>query len=779
VVANFQGGAVKFLRSRRGLAALAALVLILFLFRPGVHQLRARIAGTIGSALGRKVTIENVRVHLLPRPGFDLEGLVIYDDPAFSAEPMVRAQDVYAAIRIRSLLRGRLEIASLSATEPSINLVRNEQGRWNLARLLERSARIRTAPTGKPVSERRPAFPYLEASHARVNFKLGQAKKSWALSDADVALWQDSENSWGARMTAQPVRTDFNLTDTGLVRINATWQRAASLGETPVQVAVQWDKGQLGQITKLFSGRDRGWRGDVSFGVHLSGTAKGLQVDSQVQVDDFRRYDIMSNSKVRLSTACSGRYSIVDGMLQELKCEAPVSGGVVRVRGSVGPMTATSGYDLTLAADRVPLASVLQLLRQAKKNLPPDLAATGSLDAEFHAVKGDAGDVEVAGKGTAADVRLSSNGGKDQISFGDVPLALGNVDARHAPFSKASAKEKNLEPAEAHLNIGPFPLALGATAPATAGGWVSASGYRLALRGDTEVRNLYRLANTLGLPGFRPVAEGSARVDVTISGPWQGFEAPLALGTAQLHNVRTGMRGLNPAIDVASAAVKLEPDTVLLEKISAQVGDTHWSGAVKAPRPCTPAACVFQFDLAADALSSGAFAEWFTPSPTRRPWYRILGANQQGKSPLLAVQARGKLRVDRLRLKKVEASEISTHVDLDRGKITLSNLRGQVFQGTHQGNWVIEVSGQPFHYQAAGTLQNAALAEVSAATNDASATGTADTRFDLASSGNTFSDLLAHADGELQFTMRNGAFTHLELPEGAKPFPVQRLERGS
>ena len=46
---------MNFLRSKRGLAAIAALLLILFLFRPGVHQLRNRIANSIGSALGRRV----------------------------------------------------------------------------------------------------------------------------------------------------------------------------------------------------------------------------------------------------------------------------------------------------------------------------------------------------------------------------------------------------------------------------------------------------------------------------------------------------------------------------------------------------------------------------------------------------------------------------------------------------------------------------------------------------------------------------------------------------
>src|SRR5208282_319607 len=236
MVSHLQGFAVKFLKSNRGLAVIAALLLILFLFRPGVYRLRNRIATSIGSALGRRVTIDNVHFHLLPRPGFDLEGLVIYDDPEFSAEPMIRAEEVSAAIRFRSLFHGRLEIATLSANEPSINLVRNDQGRWNLASLLQRNAQIPAAPTEKSSSATRPVFPYLEASNARVNFKLGQTKKSYALMNADVALWQDSENSWSARIQAEPVRTDFHLTDTGVVQINATLRRASTLRLTPPEI---------------------------------------------------------------------------------------------------------------------------------------------------------------------------------------------------------------------------------------------------------------------------------------------------------------------------------------------------------------------------------------------------------------------------------------------------------------------------------------------------------------------------------------------------------------
>src|SRR5664279_5279699 len=344
-----------FLRSWRGAAFLVSLLLILFLFRPGVYALRNRIANSIGSALGRRVTLDKVSLRFLPRPGFDLEGLVIYDDPAFSAEPMIRAQEVSAAIRFRSLLRGRLEIATLSATEPSVNLVRNHEGRWNLASLVERNAQIPAAPTAKAASERRPAFPYLEASHARINFKIGQTKKAYALMDADVALWQDSENSWGARMKAAPVRTDFNLTDTGLLQINATWQRAASLRLTPMQVAVQWQYGQLGQITKLLSGKDRGWRGGVNFTARLSGTPEALRIESATAIEDFHRYDIAGSENVRLATGCSGQYNAVTSALADLLCESPIGGGTLCLRGAMSMATPLPTYDLTVEVEKVPL----------------------------------------------------------------------------------------------------------------------------------------------------------------------------------------------------------------------------------------------------------------------------------------------------------------------------------------------------------------------------------------------------------------------------------------
>jgi hypothetical protein len=827
MVAYAQDRAVRFplpkLRSKYGVALVAALVLVLFLWRPGVYKLRSRIASSIGSALGRRVVIDNVSLHFLPRPGFDLEGLVVYDDPAFSAEPMIRAQEVSAAIRFRSLLRGRLEIATLSATEPSVNLVRTDEGRWNLASLVERNAQIPAAPTEKPAFERRPAFPYLEASGARINFKLGQTKKSYALIDADVALWQDSENSWAARIRAEPVRTDFNLTDTGLLQINARWQRASSLRSTPVQIAVQWQKGQLGQITQLLSGKDRGWRGEVSFTANISGTPEALRIESAAAIGGFRRYDIVGSESVSLATACSGQYDAVTGLLEDLLCESPVGGGRLRLRGNANPLAQPLAYDLTFEAVSVPLASVVQLVQHAKQQLPRDLTVSGSLNAVFNARYSGPPfprDIpwyraeEWTGKGTATNVRLSSNGGADEVSLGTVPLVL--LSESTSPSRVIStrtlttflrtgqlAEQRDSKPSEIHLQIGPGAATINAAAPVNAGGWISAAGYRFFLRGDMELKDLFRLENVLALPMTRPAAEGSAKLDVTVSGIWQGFAAPVALGTAQLRNVRAEMRGLNTPIEIASATLSLAPDEASMQKISARTGSVHWSGEVTAPRHCaapntasgvapnTAPNCVFQFDLTADELSTGDLAEWFTPHPAKRPWYRILNPNTpQGGSPLLAIQAHGNLHVGRLGLKKAFATQVATQVEVDRGQITLKALRAQLLQGTHQGTWTFDLSNrdvsnhnasnhgesnQPVRYHGSGTLRDVSLEQVSALMNDAWIAGTADGKFEVGGSGDSFREMLARSDGKLQFAMRNGSLPHIEIPGASVPLPVHRF----
>jgi hypothetical protein len=120
--------------------------------------------------------------------------------------------------------------------DPSLNLVRNAEGRWNLESLLMHAAQVDTAPTAQRTPGPEPRFPYIEATGARVNVKIGEEKKPFALTDADLALWLPTPNAWRVRLEGSPSRTDENITDPGVLKLEGQLQRAAHMAEVPVDL---------------------------------------------------------------------------------------------------------------------------------------------------------------------------------------------------------------------------------------------------------------------------------------------------------------------------------------------------------------------------------------------------------------------------------------------------------------------------------------------------------------------------------------------------------------
>ena len=78
MAANVASGEVNFFSSKLRVVSVAAgILLVLFLVRPGVSRLKARIANSISQAVARPVEIGSVHLRFLPQPGFDLKNLVL------------------------------------------------------------------------------------------------------------------------------------------------------------------------------------------------------------------------------------------------------------------------------------------------------------------------------------------------------------------------------------------------------------------------------------------------------------------------------------------------------------------------------------------------------------------------------------------------------------------------------------------------------------------------------------------------------------------------------
>jgi hypothetical protein len=711
-------------------------------------------------------------------PGFDLENFVVYDDPEFSAEPLVRAQEVSAYLRITSLLRGKVEIARLSLTEPSLNLVRNELGHWNVEGLLDRTSKITVAPTGKAKLAKVPGFPYIASDSGRINFKLGNEKTPYTLTDADFALWQDSENSWGMRLKARPTRTDFNLTDTGLLRVEGTWQRASSLRDTPLKFTMRWQDGQLGQASKFADGTDKGWRGTIDVAATVSGTPSDLLIQANPSIDDFRHFDVSGGSSFQLKAACTAHYSSIDHTVSKLLCNAPMGTGVTLVvNGSIAKPTGPRTYDLEMAAHAIPVQAVLSLLRRTRNGIPEDLAATGEINANFNISKEteDEG-ASIAGEGEALDLEIPSADSKTELSVERVPFAIASPQIAVVKGGRHAIAKKQVSLQDAVLNFGPVILGTGKAQQLSARGNVSREGYSASLLGDSDLRKLFQIVRAAGLTAPRPQAEGSAKVDLNWAGAWRDKAPAEALGKVQLHSVRAQTRGLNQPFVVSAATVSLKADRIEVQDMRAEIAGSSVMGSISLPRHCTEVAdCLTMFDLHADQIDLDKVNAVLNPQAGQQPWYHFLSGGSSSNSYLLTAFAKGTISTRVLTLRKFEADKVSTSAELKDGKLHLGNLRADFWGGKQVGDWTADFSAKTPHYAGTGSIQRASLTPLAEVMNDTWITGWANGTYHAAMSGATATELFSSATGNLQLDAHDGSLPHIVLGEKEGPLQMQHL----
>ncbi len=527
---------------RRRKWIIVAVILGIAAFVPiRLDRLKKRLEGSITASLGRRVSAQSINFHLLPQPGFNLQNFTIDDDPAFSSEPLLRSDSVTANLRLRSLLGARIEIARLTVKEPSLNLVRNSQGRWNVESLLTRAAQIPSAPTGNAHAESRPRFPYIEADSGRINFKIGPEKKAFALTEADFSLWLASEDLWSMRLVARPIRSDANLGDTGTLKLSGSFQRSPDLHATPFLLQATWQKAQLGQLTHLIYGRDRGWRGAVTATAKLTGSPRSFDFTGTVSVDDFRRYDIASDDSLDFTINCNAIYRgiVAPNTPVQFDCTLPKDGGALNLAGGLMPNTEPNAQpivlsNLSLRAFKFPLSTVAAMARHMKKDMARGLDASGFIDGTFFSSPGLHGGVVDHDVETwtviVSNIKLRSELLRPPVSTEVIAINFQRplADNLHRP------KGQIILP-ETQLTITPFHIALGGPAPAVAGATFGRNNYHFDIKGDVDLERLNAFLASLGLPTPEtdPLAKGRAKVDLTYSGAWSGFASPEVAGTVR------------------------------------------------------------------------------------------------------------------------------------------------------------------------------------------------------------------------------------------------------
>jgi hypothetical protein len=559
-------------RGRRWLALAVLAVLLAVIFVPPLVSLssyKSRIVQLMSASLGRPVRLSSVELRLLPTPGLVLTDLTVEEDPAYGAEPVLHANTVTASLRLLSLWRGRLEISRISVDEASLNLVRTEQGRWNLDSLFRTAAahttggpaRTPASGPGQAASERRAVpLPYLEATDSRINFKSGAEKLPLSLVNTDLSFWQESPGEWRIRLRGQPARTDvsLDLADTGIVRLEASVRRAPELRKLPVHLDLEWREAQLGQLTRLVIGSDPGWRGDLTGELHLDGTADAAQIKTRLRATGVHRAEFAPAAPLDFDATCAFDYHFSSRALQNLACDSPLGDGRIHLAGD---LPAENGkVKFTVALDRIPVAAGLDALRAVRSGFAPGLEAAGDITgkisyAESAAPKGGKDNAQAKGPG-------SSNRSKQRAQIARAPapgpltgsLAIEGFQLRGEGLSTPIQSPKLvLVPVAAPTEIGQpagppssadpalsgsVAIAAGGATPLTVSTRLMFSGYQVGLRGQASfarARDLAHVAGSLNAAALDSLAGDPVVLDLTADGPWLPsqtvpFGSPAAAG---------------------------------------------------------------------------------------------------------------------------------------------------------------------------------------------------------------------------------------------------------
>ncbi len=753
---------------RRGIVtavvlAAAALVLPPFI---NIGRYKSRVIDSMSKALGRPVTCDSVELRLLPQPGFYLANVVIGDDPAYSLEPILHAEEVNAYLGVSSLWRGRLEIARLNLNYPSLNLVERNDGSWNLESLLWKAARTQAAPTSTRLSISRPRFPYIQATNGRINFKYGLTKSVFSFTEADFAVWSPAENQWRMRLEARPVRTDMPITDTGTVKAEATLQRAELLRDAPMKANVTWERVQLGNLTRLIDGEDRGWRGALDMSAQLSGTPAALHFTTSAKLQDFRRFDISTGDAANLNASCEGEFNASMSLLQRTECRLPLDSGQLSVQGTMRGFHSPR-YDLTISAENVGAGAVLNLARRAKHNLPEDLTATGSISASFHASR-----LSEAPSTWIGNLEVNSLAVRSSVLGKPLTInkAVATVNTAEAlPVGRRGRRAKTSPPLRA-LVIESFDLPLGAVTPATVDGTLDRERFALHLKGDATLERLQQFARAWGIGAPKFSLTGPAAIDLLIGGNWASFEAPQVTGTAQLKNARAEVPGLSAPVEIASAQVVLDRDRIALHNGTAIIGKISLSGSAGFPRSCEmDSPCNASFDLSSDELNPEQWNEVLNPHLKKTPWY-YFGGTQPGSNALAILHASGHLTSRRLTLGTITGTAFATDFSSANGILELKNARADLFGGKVSGDWKINFTGSEPSYECTGDAARIQAEKLASLLKASIGTGIVGVQYKLKMAGWDADSLFNSASAEAAFTWTGGA---LKIsPDGRTPMRV-------
>jgi hypothetical protein len=695
------------------------------------HRVRRYLITHLESAFGRPVQAGRFSAQILPIPELDVDAVTIGEDPVFGNEYFLRAEQMAARFRWMGLLRGRIEFGTMSFTRPSLILVRDADGRWNLEGWLPpaRPSDANGSSTNPSAqAESTHHLQKIEFEEGRINFKQGQEKRPFAFTNVSGSVEQVSPGRWQLRLEAKPWRSGVALQSTGTLQVTGD-VAGTSARLQPAQVQLHWGKVSLADLFRLITGNDSGVRGDfaldgnasVGVGTAAAGAPVGIwQFALQARARNIHRWDLNErDDNPRINANVKGHWALAAGEVQaeEFRVELPrsnlVGSAVLKTSGSARwqarfQSLLVQGRDLLAwyrafqpgVAEEVALNDVIQ----------GSLSVSGwPLRWEDGDVESDPGSLRLPGQTIA---RLEPFHGAIRNGKVDVEGFRLRFPAELASQTTSEKGEKNA--AKPRTNAAPENAI---EAALTQDSSLRCGTLRVNLH-LTDTAPVFKLTSALGYP-LNKGWEYQGAASGPLAWNWgSGLRDARRTGSIQLTKARLQVAGLNEPLAVEDTRLEWKDGvrSATIGKVDAF--GAEWTGTISETGEGTGTdENNWHFQLHADHLDAAELDRWTGPR-SRPNWLQrllpsLLGnANAVRASELLRrVSADGDLTADTMTIEKIKLAKVHARISLQALHLDVRDAEAQWAGGMVHGGMQALFTPLP-KYQMNAEVENVNMAQL-------------------------------------------------------------------
>jgi len=748
------------------------------------------------ASFGRPVDVDRFDFSLLDGARLEAHSVTVAEDPAFGNEYFLRAETLTAGLRWQALLSGRFEFGSLTLSRPSLNVVRDAEGHWNIEHWLppvpsDASRPGFVGPLADSGGAQAARLSRIDVDAGRINFKQRENKSPFALLDVSGRVDRDNAGRWQLDLEARPMRAGVELQDIGLLRLRGTIA-GTSARLQPAELNLTWRAASLADALRLARQDDFGMRGEFALDLNArvappnpSPSSAAGSAGAQWSISGVARFTGIhawnlpgrdSDPAANISLDAAWRLGEPRAEFRKLLVEMPASH-----LEATGDLDWVRGFQpqFHIHSSTLGLQDVLSWYRALRPEVAEDLRADGSLGVDVTLggwpIQLQQGAISGAG-GTLTSRSLPAPMRIGPVTAG---VSRGGLDFSPTEFSFPSASPN----APAEINSGAAEpssafLLRGSIFPDRDAAFHWPPNWNFSIEGVTpRVQDWLNLAWTFAQPmnsGW--TAEGALSLKMR-GNHRTDLPATLWLGAMDFRNLSFSPAYVNQPVRLLRAHVDYSPMQQMMTLAEAEALGASWHGTISRKPAVTLSAASGEalppqwiFDLSADRLDTADLDRWL--GPRARPGFlarltRFGSATAAAPLPdavFARLAAHGRLRVAEIIMAPMHFEQFDGAVVLDGRTLNLRNATSNFFGGKTSGRLDARLVADPF-YEFQGRFDRVNLAQlvqgVSFLNNRMA--GTASATLSLSTHGIGRETLLAAMEGKGTLDARNAEISGLDF----------------